>query len=95
MSQDQIVEQFQQILATLKRIVEASGDLAARVEGIERSTGDTLGALTSIQGTVQLLLETYQSHGTRQNAINEQVARSIADLEAKIAALGGGATQVM
>src|SRR5689334_17537426 len=95
MSNEQIVEQFQQILATLKRIVEASGDLAARVDGLERSSGDTLGALTSIQGNVQLLLDTYQAQGIKQNRINEQVARSIADLEAKLAELGGGATPVM
>ena len=95
MTEEQIVIQFQQILATLKRIVEASGDLAERVDGLEKSSGDTLGALTSIQGNVQLLLDTYQSQAMKQNMMNEQVAKSIAELQAKVAELSGGGETIM
>jgi len=94
MSPEQIVEQFQQILTTMKRIVDASSELAERVDGLERRSGDSLGALTAIQGHVQLLLDTYQSESAKQNKINEQVDRSIAQLEARIAAMGGGGSPV-
>lgn len=90
MSPEQIVEQFQQVVGTLKRIVEASGNLEGRVVGLERNWGDTLGALTAIQGNVQLLLETYQSHTIEQNQLNERLESRIADLEARFAALDGG-----
>src|SRR5207249_8040084 len=50
MTNEEIVTQFQQIVETLQRIVNATGDLAARVEQIEDRTAEELGLLTGIQG---------------------------------------------
>jgi hypothetical protein len=95
MSPEQVVEQFQQILATLKRIVDASANTAERVDNLERRTGDTLTALSSIHDNLQVLLETYQEQAESQNRLNAEVARRLADLEDRISALTGGPNRVM
>jgi hypothetical protein len=48
MSPDEIVTQFQQIVETLRRVVEAPADVAARVEA-EHDNGEKLGLLTGLQ----------------------------------------------
>jgi len=50
MSNDEIVKQLQQIVSTLQQIVQASGELAGRVETLEQQAGEKLGMLTSLQG---------------------------------------------
>ena len=90
MSEEQIVEQFQQIFDTLKRIVDASGELAARVDKLEQNWGDAVGALTAIQGSVQVLLESHRAEGARQNQFHEHIIRSLAQLEVRVSAMDGG-----
>ena len=90
MSPEQVVDQFQQILGALKKIVEASATTAGRVEALESRSGDLLGALTSIQGNLQMLLETYQGQAESQSDLNQEVSRRLASLEAKVATLSGG-----
>jgi hypothetical protein len=90
MSTEQIVEQFQQIVDTLQKIIAASQGLNERVETLERGTGDTLGALTSIQGNLQMLLENYRQQAETQNKINRHIADAVANLEAKVAAIENG-----
>jgi hypothetical protein len=55
MTTEQIVAQFQQILLTMQRIVSASSDTADRVDQLEAGSGEILGKLTEIQGSLQLL----------------------------------------
>ena len=87
MSPHEIVAQFQQIVETLRRVVEASADVAARVEALEHENGEKLGLLTALQGHLKVLLETYQSHMEAQSATNASIAQAIAGLEARIAKL--------
>ena len=95
MSPEQVVDQFQQILATLKKIVDASANTASRVDALERRTGDTLGALNSIHDNLQVLLETYQEQAESQNRLNAEVARRLSALEERLTALAGGNDRVM
>ena len=90
MSPDEIVTQFQQIVETLRRVVEASADVADRVEVLEHDNGEKIGLLTGLQGNLKLLLETYQAHIEAQNATNANVGQAIAGLEARVAALETG-----
>jgi len=80
MTPDQVVTQFQQILSTMQRIVNASADLAERVDGLEQNSGELLGRLTDIQGNLQLLLE-------KQTDLQKQVLHDYELLEARVRAL--------
>jgi hypothetical protein len=84
---EQIVDQFQQVIGTLKRTIEASAAVADRVEALERNSGETIGMLTSLQGNVQVLLETYQAQSQAQNELMMEAVNRIAQLEARLAAL--------
>lgn len=84
MSPDQIIAQFQQILATLQRIVTASGELADRVDTLEQGSAEILGKLTALQGSLEILLEKLQA--------NEEMQRAIQQLLARVAALESGPT---
>ena len=83
MTPDQVVAQFQQILSTMQRIVNASADLAERVDGLEQNSGELLGKLTDIQGNLQLLLE-------KQTDLQKQVLHDYELLEARVRALEVG-----
>jgi len=87
MTSDEIVEQLKQILEMLRRTIEASGELAQRVELLEEGSGEKLGVLTSLQGNLKVLLETYQAHAEAQSRTNLDVAESIKRLEERIVAL--------
>lgn len=80
MTPDQVVAQFQQILSTMQRIVNASSDLADRVDGLEQNSGELLGKLTDIQGNLQLLLE-------KQTDLQKQVLQDYELLESRVRAL--------
>jgi hypothetical protein len=86
---DQIVDQFQQVVGTLKRTIEASAAVAGRVEELERNSGETIGMLTSLQGNVQVLLETYQAQAKAQNDLLTALAQRVGELESRIAILEG------
>ena len=87
MTSDEIVEQLKQILEMLRRTIEASGELAQRVELLEEGSGEKLGVLTSLQGNLKVLLETYQAQAEAQSRTNLDVAESIKRLEARVTAL--------
>ena len=86
MTPDQVVAQFQQILSTMQRIVNASADLAERVDGLEQNSGELLGKLTAIQGNLQLLLE-------KQTDLQKQVLHDYELLEARVRALEVGGSR--
>ena len=89
MTTDEIVKQFQQIVGTLQQIVQASADLAARVETLEQQSGEKVGVLTSLQGHLQVLLETYQKQITAQEATNQKVLETLGMIETRLNALEG------
>src|SRR5947207_15374523 len=93
MTPDEIVKQLQQIVGTLQQIVQASAALAERVETLEQQSGEKVGVLTSLQGHLQVLLETYQKQVTAQETTNRTVLEALATLEARLDAIesaGGG-----
>lgn len=81
MSSDEILNQLQQIVDTLKRTIEASAQLSERVEVLERQTGEKPGVLTALQGSLQVLLDTYQKHAEAQARTNEILDARITALE--------------
>jgi len=87
MSPDEIVKQLQQIVGTLQQIVQASAALAERVETLEQQSGQKVGVLTSLQGHLQVLLETYQKQVTAQETTNRTVLEALATLEARLDAI--------
>jgi|SRR6185503_5021228 peptidoglycan hydrolase CwlO-like protein len=90
MSNDEIVAQMQQIVSTLQQIVQASGELAGRVETLEEQAGEKVGAMTALQGHLQLLLETYQKQIASQETTNRAVLEALGTLEARLDALESG-----
>jgi uncharacterized protein (UPF0335 family) len=82
LTHEQIVDQLRQIVATLQRIVSASGELADRVTTIE-SRSQELGPLTAIQGSLTLLLEQIQRQGEEQARLNADFNQRIEALEAR------------
>jgi len=93
MTQDEIVKQFQQIVGTLQQIVQASGALAERVETLEQQSGQRVDVLTSLQGHLQMLLETYQKQVAAQETTNRTVLEALGTMEARLAAVEGGGFQ--
>jgi peptidoglycan hydrolase CwlO-like protein len=87
MSNDEIVKQMQQIVSTLQQIVQASGELAEWVETLEQQAGEKVGLLTSLQGHLQVLLETYQKQVSAQDATNRTVLEALGSLESRLNAL--------
>src|SRR6266550_3224439 len=92
MSNDETVKQMQQIVSTLQQIVQASGELAGRVETLEQQAGEKVGLLTSLQGHLQVLLETYQKQVAAQDATNRTVLEALGDLDGRLNALESGGT---
>ena len=90
MTQDEIVKQFQQIVGTLQQIVQASAALAERVEALEQQSGERVGVLTSLQGHLQMLLETYQKQAAAQETTNRSVLEALGTMDARLAAVEGG-----
>lgn len=90
MTPDQIVKQLQQIVATLQQIVQASGALAERVEILEQQSGERVGALTSLQGHLQVLLESYQKQVRAQEGTNRAVLEALGNIEGRLDAIEHG-----
>src|SRR5579862_2779414 len=93
MTPDDIVKQLQQIVGTLQQIVQASAALAERVEALEQQSGEKVGVLTSLQGHLQVLLETYQKQVTAQEATNRTVLEALGTIEARLDAIESGGIQ--
>ena len=81
MSNEEVVRQLQQIVATMKRVIEASGELAERVEALERRSGDELGMLTSLGGNLQVLAEQLQSREQAERALIHDLSERVERLE--------------
>jgi len=79
MTNEEIVAQFQQIVDTLQRIVNATGDLAGRVEQMEDRTAEQLGLLTGIQGNLGVLVEQFE----KQDKENAELRARLEALEAR------------
>jgi hypothetical protein len=73
MTNEEIVAQFKQVVDTLQRIVNASGELASRVEFVEQRSGDVLGLLTSIQGHLHVLLEQFEKQEREQAGLRARI----------------------
>jgi hypothetical protein len=73
MTNEDIVAQFKQVVDTLQRIVNASGELASRVEFVEQRSGDVLGLLTSIQGHLHVLLEQFEKQEREQAGLKARI----------------------
>ena len=84
---DEFAKQLQQIVSTLQQIVHASAELADRVAALEQQSGEKVGVLTSLQGHLQVLLETYQKQVAAQDLTNRSVLEGIGSLEARLNAL--------
>jgi hypothetical protein len=87
MSSDEIVTQLQQIVITLKRTIEASAQLAERVDAMEQQSGEKLGVLTSLQGGLQVLLDRYQTQAIAQDAVNDELRQRMSMIEARLTTL--------
>jgi hypothetical protein len=83
MSNEEVVRQLQQIVATMKRVIEASGELAERVEALERRSGDELGMLTSLGGNLQVLAEQLQSREEAERVLIQDLSERVARLETR------------
>ncbi len=83
MSNEEVVRQLQQIVATMKRVIEASGELAERVDALERRSGEEIGMLTSLGGNLQVLADQLQSRGEAERALIHDLSARVARLEAQ------------
>ena len=81
MSNEEIVRQFQQIVATMKRVVDASGELAERVDALERRSGEELGMLTSLAGNLQVLADQLKERGEADHQLIQDLSDRLARLE--------------
>jgi hypothetical protein len=84
MSNEEVVRQLQQIVATMKRVIEASGELAERVEALERRSGEEVGMLTSLAGNLQVLADQLQSRGEADHQLIQDLTDRLARLELRI-----------
>jgi ABC-type transporter Mla subunit MlaD len=83
MSNEEVVRQLQQIVDTLKRVIEASGELAERVEALERRSGDEVGMLTSLAENLQVLATQLQSRDEAERELFQDLAERVARLEGR------------
>jgi methyl-accepting chemotaxis protein len=83
MSNEEVVRQLQQIVATMKRVIEASGELAERVEALERRSGDEVGMLTSLGGNLQVLADQLQARSEEDRQLIQDLSDRLARLEAR------------
>jgi hypothetical protein len=86
----EVIQQFQQIVATMKRVIEASGELAEKVDALDQRSNDTLAALNGLHGDLQALLSNYEKHAKMQTAVAAQLADAVARLESRVATLEMG-----
>lgn len=84
MSNEEVVRQLQQIVTTMKRVIEASGELAERVEALERRSGDELGMLTSLGGNLQVLADQLKERAEADQDVIQNLSDRLARVEAKV-----------
>jgi hypothetical protein len=83
MSNEEVVRQLQQIVATMKRVIDASGELAERVDALERRSGEEVGMLTSLAGNLQVLADQLQARGEADRQMIQDLTERVARLEAR------------
>ena len=80
-------EQLQQLLATLKETIEASADLAGRVEALELAIVEIRSGLVGIREGLQTYFDSYRAQTEMQIKLHTDMVASIGRLEARIEAL--------
>jgi uncharacterized coiled-coil DUF342 family protein len=80
-------EQLQQLLATLKETIEASADLAGRVEALEQTIVEIRSGLVGIREGLQTYFDSYKAQTEMQMKLHSDTVASIGRLEARIEAL--------
>ena len=80
-------EQLQQLLATLKETIEASADLAGRVEALELAIVEIRNGLVGIREGLQTYFDSYKAQTEMQIKLHTDMVASIGRLEARIEAL--------
>jgi hypothetical protein len=80
-------EQLQQLLATLKETIEASADLASRVEALELAIVEIRNGLVGIREGLQTYFDSYKSQTEMQIKLHSDMVASIGRLETRIEAL--------
>jgi hypothetical protein len=80
-------EQLQQLLATLKETIEASADLASRVEALELAIVEIRSGLVGIREGLQTYFDSYKAQTEMQIKLHTDMVASIGRLEARIEAL--------
>jgi uncharacterized coiled-coil DUF342 family protein len=80
-------EQLQQLLTTLKETIEASADLAGRVEALEQAIVEIRNGLVGIREGLQTYFDSYKSQTEMQIKLHSDMVASIGRLEARIEAL--------
>ena len=83
MSNEEVVRQLQQIVQTLKRVVEASGELAERVDALEHRSGEEVGMLTSLAGNLQVLADQLQARGEADRELIHGLSERLTRLEGR------------
>jgi len=80
-------EQLQQLLITLKQTIEASADLAGRVEALELAHVEIRNGLISIRESLQTYFDSYKAQTEMQIKLHSDMVASIGRLETRIEAL--------
>ena len=80
-------EQLQQLLTTLKETIEASADLAGRVEALELAIVEIRNGLVGIREGLQTYFDSYKAQTEMQIKLHTDMVASIGRLEARIEAL--------
>jgi len=80
-------EQLQQLLTTLKETIEASADLASRVEALELAIVDIRNGLVGIREGLQTYFDSYKAQTEMQIKLHSDMVATIGRLEARIEAL--------
>jgi hypothetical protein len=80
-------EGLQKLLATLKETIEASADLASRVEALELAIVEIRNGLVGIREGLQTYFDSYKAQTEMQIKLHSDMVASIGRLEARIEAL--------
>jgi hypothetical protein len=80
-------EQLRQLLATLKETIEASAELASRVEALELAIVEIRNGLVGIREGLQTYFDSYKAQTEMQIKLHTDMVATIGRLEARIEAL--------
>ena len=80
-------EQLQQLFDTLKGTIEASSDLASRVEALERVSIEIRDGLVGIRESLHTYFDSYKAQTEMQIKLHSDMVASIGRLETRIEAL--------